>query len=382
MTYLECRSIHPASFIPCQPGHGFSTCSPTYIFLPLHHPLPSPPTRCICLVAETLLFVEYSCPSSWTCALVRTVPDLFFLTTYGLLILFWAQLSHTATGAPFPRLRPAFLISNGLLYVGFLLIVIMGGSRVLSGRQVLQALFVLLGVSYILWTMFWFKYAFRFSKMALPYVVRRRLIALCVLCGLVFPVHVAYYLGVASGLLSTWVAAAGYPPQLNAYVFDALLYPLWELLPSIAILAVLHKRKSGSGMAPHHLSSAYPYLDSVPYTKIGSGQLGNGQGGTGGGAGNGYDGASRSAALASAFYKLNGSSDGRRGGGRGFGAGGKGGRPQQQQHPWMNVVVKEGKDAQGGKGVLGLMGIYTPIEATTTPSTSSESAASAYQGVS
>jgi len=306
------------------------------------------------------------------------VPDLFFLTTYSLLILFWAQLSHTATGAPFPWLRPAFLISNGLLYLGFLLIVVLGGSKMLGRGQVLQALFVLLGVSYILSTLFLFKYALRFRKMALPYVLRRRLIALCVLCGVVFIVHVAYYLGVATGLLSTWVAAAGYPPQIDAYIFDALLYPLWELLPSLAILAVLHKRKPGSGMAPHHLSSAYPYLDSVPYTKIGNGQLGSVGGGGGGGAGGGNGGASHSAALANAFYKLNGSGGGGGGGGgRGFGAGEKGGR--QQQHPWMNVVVKEGRDAQGGGGVLGLMGIYTPIEATTTPSTSNESTASAYQ---
>lgn len=367
-------------FLNHQPAALYIYSLPS-LLLPLP-PHPSLHHRCVCLLAETLLFVEYACPSTWTCALVRTVPDLFFLTTYSLLILFWAQLSHTATGAPFPWLRPAFLVSNGLLYLGFSLIVILGGSRVLGSGQVLQALFILLGVSYILSTLFLFKYALRFSKMALPYVLRRRLIALCVLCGVGFVVHVAYYLGVATGLLSTWVAA-GYPPQINAYVFDALLYPLWELLPSLAILAVLHKRKPGSGMAPHHLSSAYPYLDSVPYSKIGNGQLGNGGGGGGSGAGGGNGGASHSAALASAFYKLNGSSaGGGGGGGRGFGAGGKGGRQQQQQHPWMNVVVKEGRDAQGGGGVLGLMGIYTPIEATTTPSTSSESTASAYQGVS
>lgn len=48
--------------------------------------------RCVCLVAESVLYENYFCPDVWTCVLVRCVPDLFFLTTYSLLILFWAQV--------------------------------------------------------------------------------------------------------------------------------------------------------------------------------------------------------------------------------------------------------------------------------------------------
>ncbi len=216
----------------------------------------------MCLVAETALFEEYACPSTWTCALVRCVPDLLFLTTYSLLILFWAQLSHTATGSPFPLLRPAFLVSNGVLYLAFLLVVVLGASAVLTSGQVIQGLFSVMGVCYIFCTLFLFKYALRFSRMALPPVLRRRLVALCVLCGAVFVLHSAYYLGIATRVLAAW--EDGYPPGTNAYLFDALFYPFLELVPSLAILAALHKRKS-SGLTPHQLSAAYPYLDSVPY---------------------------------------------------------------------------------------------------------------------
>lgn len=56
------------------------------------------------------------------------------------------QLSHTATGSPFPLLRPAFLVSNGLLYLGFLLIVVLSASAAISPPQFVQALFYLLGL--------------------------------------------------------------------------------------------------------------------------------------------------------------------------------------------------------------------------------------------
>lgn len=48
--------------------------------------------RCICLVVEAVLYESYLCPSERTCAMVRCIPDVFFLSMYSLLILFWAQV--------------------------------------------------------------------------------------------------------------------------------------------------------------------------------------------------------------------------------------------------------------------------------------------------
>lgn len=50
-------------------------------------------TRCVCLAVEASLFEDGLCPNAWTCVLVRCIPDLLFLTTYSMLILFWAQVS-------------------------------------------------------------------------------------------------------------------------------------------------------------------------------------------------------------------------------------------------------------------------------------------------
>lgn len=114
--------------------------------------------------------------------MVRCVPDLLFLTTYSLLLLFWAQLGRTARGAPCPRLNLMFSVGNGTLYAGFLLIVAMAAGDVLSHGEALQSFFMLLGLSYLLSFLFILKFAHQFSRMALPYLLRRRVLALSLLC--------------------------------------------------------------------------------------------------------------------------------------------------------------------------------------------------------
>lgn len=53
--------------------------------------------RAVGLVVEMVLFEDGVCPGAWTCALVRGGPDLLFLTTYSMLILFWAQVRALRT---------------------------------------------------------------------------------------------------------------------------------------------------------------------------------------------------------------------------------------------------------------------------------------------
>lgn len=45
------------------------------------------------------------------------LPGLLFFSTYTLLVLFWAEIYHQARNLPTERLRPAFLIINGAIYV-------------------------------------------------------------------------------------------------------------------------------------------------------------------------------------------------------------------------------------------------------------------------
>jgi len=91
---------------------------------------------------------------------------------------------------------------------------------------------------------------------SMPVFVRRRILALCALCSLVFVLHAAYFLAIATGVVN-W--REGYPNTMHVYVFDAIFYSLLELLPSIAILFMISRKKA----SPSH---AYMDINSNPYT--------------------------------------------------------------------------------------------------------------------
>ena len=130
--------------------------------------------------------------------------------------------------------------------------------------------------SYVFATGFLLKYGLRmlrFSQLALPPVLRRRLLLLCSVCATAFLLHALYYTAVATQVALAGAAAAapgpaaallhgGYPPARmlpgrSAFAFDALFYPFMELLPSAAILFALHHRRrsyllaeGGGGIGP------------------------------------------------------------------------------------------------------------------------------------
>ncbi|KAI4296365.1 hypothetical protein L6164_036329 [Bauhinia variegata] len=45
------------------------------------------------------------------------LPTLLFFSTYTLLVLFWAEIYHQARSAPVHKLRPAYYVINGLIYL-------------------------------------------------------------------------------------------------------------------------------------------------------------------------------------------------------------------------------------------------------------------------
>jgi hypothetical protein len=113
--------------------------------------------------------------------------------------------------------------------------------------------------SYVLALFFLLKYGLRmmrFTARPLPGAVLHRLLGLCAVCSVVFLAHAVFFLGDATGLIRS---VHGYPVGVNAYAFDAIAYPVLELVPSIIILVIVHKKRG---------STPYAYLDmgSNPYT--------------------------------------------------------------------------------------------------------------------
>jgi hypothetical protein len=63
-------------------------------------------------------------------ALLPAAAGLLFLTTYTLLVLFWAEIYHQARSMPTGSLRPLFIGFNVLVYL-----MQVGGARALTGQQ-------------------------------------------------------------------------------------------------------------------------------------------------------------------------------------------------------------------------------------------------------
>ncbi|KAI5084331.1 hypothetical protein GOP47_0000500 [Adiantum capillus-veneris] len=70
--------------------------------------------------ARALVFGFYKSVFSLNIQILRVilleVPGLLFFSTYTLLVLFWAEIYYQARSMPTNRLRPAFLLINGLVY--------------------------------------------------------------------------------------------------------------------------------------------------------------------------------------------------------------------------------------------------------------------------
>ena len=94
---------------------------------------------------------EESGTMGWRMAVAHVVPDLLFVTTYSLLIMFWAQLYYSAQGISYATLRPAFLFVNALVYASF---VALGASAAIAGNydSLRVNSFWLLGTIFVLGT--------------------------------------------------------------------------------------------------------------------------------------------------------------------------------------------------------------------------------------
>lgn len=71
--------------------------------------------------ARALVFGFYHNVFSFRIRILRVIlldlPGLIFFSTYTLLVLFWAEIYHQARNLPTDKLRPGFLVVNGVIYL-------------------------------------------------------------------------------------------------------------------------------------------------------------------------------------------------------------------------------------------------------------------------
>jgi len=89
--------------------------------------------RALAMLIELPLWQNGLCPNAWGCTFVRLCPNLFFLTAFSLLALFWAQLRGAVTNYHNVHLGSFFKVWNGLLYAAFVVLALFGATAALEG---------------------------------------------------------------------------------------------------------------------------------------------------------------------------------------------------------------------------------------------------------
>ena len=189
----------------------------------------------------------------WVLSILHVIPSLLFLSTYSLLILFWAQLYYAAWGGSYTSLKPLFFISNSVIYIAF--VAVAGYTAASNKRSDFRkySLYIL-GVTYFICAVFMIYYGSRVAAQLRPRstvgsyparrMVLRRVVMLCTICSGVFLLRSTYCF-VAD---TVWASSGGYPPSWsNPLDFDALFYVIMELIPGVCILLLTRKNAADGG---------------------------------------------------------------------------------------------------------------------------------------
>lgn len=262
-------------------------------------------TRLLLLPLEAFYFSPASpnvhsengmCTSSPMCIFSRTLPELAFASAFSLIVLFYAQLAGTAAGGG-PRGLSSILIRRGLfegfnalIYGVYGLLFLFTGIISLIPYTIFQAVvWSMLCIIYLLLFLLLSYFGPVLVTLLKPSLARRsalacRLIFMCVLCALVFLSRTICF------GLAVWLADVQYThgviPNLvipfssygSVFGRDALGYALLELLPSLAILLIMHQpRKASSSTESRGVGVAIPQSQSQGMTPPSGPQVASGR---------------------------------------------------------------------------------------------------------
>ncbi|TKY59497.1 Tobamovirus multiplication protein 1 [Spatholobus suberectus] len=178
------------------------------------------------------------------------VPGLLFLSTYTLLVLFWAEIYHQARSEPAQKLRPAYFIINGFIYlIQVILWIYMSVSRTATGLEAAKLFLAVIS--------FFAAFGFLLYGGRLFFLLRRfpiesrgrqkklyevgSVTTICCTCFMIRCVLLAF---------SAFDEEAD-PDVLNHPILNLVYYLLVEIAPSALVLFILRK------LPPRRVSDQY-----------------------------------------------------------------------------------------------------------------------------
>ena len=177
---------------------------------------------------------------TWVRDFLMSLPTLFFLTTYSVVILFWAQVYYASVLVSFPLLKPIVVFINIAAYVVFAVIACLT-LLLMAWNEFRQYLYFLLGILFLFCGFNFFYYGVKVSAQLLDRNkqlsrksrIIRRVIVLTSTVPLILVVKGIYCTSVGVGFLST---AA--PWDMSRLTWDSTNFLFTELIPSILMLFV------------------------------------------------------------------------------------------------------------------------------------------------
>eukprot|EP00922_Rhytidocystis_sp_ex-Travisia-forbesii_P071197 GHVS01106273.1.p1 GENE.GHVS01106273.1~~GHVS01106273.1.p1 ORF type:complete len:697 (-),score=114.47 GHVS01106273.1:541-2631(-) len=185
----------------------------------------------------------------WLLTILRSAPSLLFLSTYSVVILFWAQVYYAAILVSLPLLKPCFVFINIAAYTVYVSAVVLTHLLQAYAELATYAAFLIgifysataLGVAYY-GVKVSNKLSERSKQPSRKNSIIRRVLFLAIVCPLAFLLRGLYSLAFAVNILPQF-----YPSSVTHPSWDALIFLVTEWLPSVMILAVFWHRRPSRG---------------------------------------------------------------------------------------------------------------------------------------
>jgi hypothetical protein len=177
---------------------------------------------------------------TWVRDFVMSLPTLFFLTTYSIVILFWAQVYYASVLVSFPLLKPIVVFINIAAYVVFSVIACLT-LLLMAWAEFRQYLYFLLGVLFLFCGLNFFYYGVKVAAQLLDrnkqlsrksHIIRR-VVILTSSVPFVLLAKGVYCTAIGLGFIS------GSPPfGLSRLSWDCTNFFFTEFVPSVLLLCV------------------------------------------------------------------------------------------------------------------------------------------------
>ncbi|KAF1783376.1 protein of unknown function DUF1084 [Phytophthora cactorum] len=214
-------------------------------------------------------------------ALFLWLPSMLFVSMYGLVLLFWAQLCYACWGKAHPWPRRVFFLFNVLLYVGFALLFALSstsaglwrGCDLMQGGVYFVGLFGILYYSIRLIEFFrnqspdedfFFdlssaaigngngtrnrltRSSFSIASSSPRQLVLRRITAVCILLCVLFAVKAVYLIGMGTGYMESEESQYRTPVGVHHIAYEFSIHFSTEFVPSALLLFFTRQDKKSS----------------------------------------------------------------------------------------------------------------------------------------